>query len=85
MTTVTNVTWQVRVSFADNQTLTPLPESSMFAQVLARCGNIADNIAEGTRVRVKRTLVASVKRCNFCNAEMPDVSTVCMLCGQAAH
>ncbi len=71
---------QVRVSFADNQTLTPLPESSMFAQVLARCGNIT----EGTRVRAKRSLVASVKRCNFCNAEMPDVSTVCMLCGQAA-
>ena len=69
------------MAFADNQTLQVLPEAKMYAEVQARCGAIA----QGIRVRVKRVLVDSVKRCGFCNAEMPDVSTVCMLCGQAAH
>lgn len=71
---------QVRLVFADNETLQVLPESKMYAEVLSPCGNIA----AGTRVRIRRTLVDAMKRCGFCNAEMPDVSTTCMLCGQSA-
>ncbi len=64
--------------FADNHTLQVLPESRMYAEVRRRCGNIA----KGFRVQVRRVLVDEVKRCGFCKGEMPDVSTVCMLCGQ---
>ena len=66
--------------FADNRTLQVLPESKMYAEVLSRCGPIA----QGIRVRVKRVEVDSVKRCGFCNAELPDIASTCMLCFQAA-
>mmetsp|Transcript_2583 Transcript_2583/g.3958 ORF Transcript_2583/g.3958 Transcript_2583/m.3958 type:complete len:910 (-) Transcript_2583:84-2813(-) len=72
---------RVRIVFADNQTLQVLPDSKMYGKILRRCGNIA----AGSRVRVQRKLVNGIKRCGFCNAEMPDVSDQCMLCGQAVR
>lgn len=73
--------FKVRVVFADNRTLQVLPESKMYAEVQSRCGTIS----QGIRVRVRRLEVESVKRCGFCNAELPDVATTCMLCFQPAH
>ena len=44
-----NAKLKVKVVYADNQTLQQLPDDKMYAEVLARCGNIAP----GTKVRTQ--------------------------------